>query len=420
MTDPTHSLNPDLLRAQFPALRQEINGQTAVYLDGPGGTQTPQRVIEAIGQALTLGISNQGGPFLASARTDAIVQQARQAIADLYNARTPEEIVFGQNMTSLTFAISRAIARTWQPDDEIVVTRLDHDANISPWLLAAEDRGVRVRWLDFNPTDCTLKLEMLPNLLNERTRLLAISFASNAVGTITDVRRAAQMAHAVGAWVYVDAVHYAPHDLIDVQALECDFLAASVYKFFGGHVGALYGKYAHLDSLRAYKVRPAPAAPAGKWETGTQNFEGLAGVTAAVDYLASLGGSEGARRERLVRAMAAIKAYEMGLSAQFLQGATAVPGLKVYGITDVERLAERTPTFAVSLAGYTPEEVATRLGEQGIYVWHGHYYAVAVMERLGLLDEGGLVRIGFVHYNTPAEVERVLAALKDLAANADT
>lgn len=419
MTDPIHSLNPDLLRVQFPALRQEINGQTAVYLDGPGGTQTPQRVIEAIGQVLTLGISNQGGPFLASARTDAIVQQARQAIADLYNARNPEEIVFGQNMTSLTFSISRAIARTWQPDDEIVVTRLDHDANISPWLLAAEDRGVRVRWLDFNPTDCTLKLEMLPNLLNERTRLLAISFASNAVGTITDVRRAAQMAHAVGAWVYVDAVHYAPHDLIDVQALDCDFLAASVYKFFGGHVGALYGKYAHLDSLRAYKVRPAPAAPAGKWETGTQNFEGLAGVTAAVDYLASLGGSTGARRERLVRAMAAIKAYEMGLSAQFLQGATAVPGLKVYGITDVERLAERTPTFAVSLAGYTPEDVATRLGEQGIYVWHGHYYAVAVMERLGLLDEGGLVRIGFVHYNTPAEVERVLAALKDLAATAD-
>ncbi len=409
-------LDPVPLRAQFPALQQIVSGQTAVYLDGPGGTQTPQSVIDAISQALTLGISNQGGPFLASIRTDAIVQAARAAIADLYNARNPEEIIFGQNMTSLTFAISRAIAQTWQPGDEIIVTRLDHDANISPWRLAAADRGVTVRWLDFDPTDCTLRLDTLPDLLNARTRLLAISFASNAVGTITDVRRAAQMAHAAGAQVYVDAVHYAPHDLIDVQALDCDFLAASVYKFFGGHVGALYGRYELLDALPAYKVRPAPAKPAGKWETGTQSFESLAGVTAAVNYLAAISGAAETRRQQLVQAMARIKAYEMGLSDYFLRRATAVAGLKVYGITDVERLAERTPTFAISLAGYTPEEVATRLGAQGIYVWHGHYYAVAVMERLGLLDKGGLVRIGFVHYNTYAEADRVLAALAQLAA----
>lgn len=409
-------LDPVPLRAQFPALQQVVNGQTAVYLDGPGGTQTPQSVIDAIGQALTLGISNQGGPFLTSARTDAIVQAARAAIADLYNARNPEEIVFGQNMTSLTFAISRAIAQTWQPGDEIIVTRLDHDANISPWLLAAADRGVTVRWLDFDPTDCTLRLDTLPDLLSARTRLLAISFASNAVGTITDVRRAVQMAHAAGAQVYVDAVHYAPHDLIDVQALDCDFLAASVYKFFGGHVGALYGRYELLEALPAYKVRPAPAKPAGKWETGTQSFESLAGVTAAVNYLAAIGGAAETRRQQLVQAMARIKAYEMGLSDYFLRRATAVAGLKVYGITDVERLAERTPTFAISLAGYTPEEVATRLGAQGIYVWHGHYYAVAVMERLGLLDKGGLVRIGFVHYNTHTEADHVLAALAQLTA----
>ncbi len=412
----TLPLDPVPLRAQFPALQQEVNGQTAVYLDGPGGTQTPQSVIDAISRALTLGISNQGGPFLTSARADAIVQEARAAIADLYNARTPEEIVFGQNMTSLTFAISRAIAQTWQPGDEIIVTRLDHDANISPWLLAAADRGVTVRWLDFDPADCTLRLESLPDLLNARTRLLAISYASNAVGTITNVQRAAQMAHQAGALVYVDAVHYAPHDLIDVQALGCDFLAASVYKFFGGHVGALYGRYELLDALPAYKVRPAPAKPAGKWETGTQSFESLAGVTAAVNYLAAIGGQASTRRQQLVQAMTRIKAYEMGLSDYFLRRATAVAGLRVYGITDVERLSERTPTFAVSLAGYTPEEVATRLGAQGIYVWHGHYYAVAVMERLGLLERGGLVRIGFVHYNTHAEADRVLAALAQLAA----
>ncbi|MCB8968705.1 MAG: cysteine desulfurase-like protein [Ardenticatenaceae bacterium] len=416
MSTITPSLNPDPLRAQFPALQQQVNGKTAVYLDGPGGTQVPQRVIDAISQALSLGISNHGGPFITSERSDAITDAARAAIADLYNARNPEEIVFGQNMTSLTFAISRAIARTWQSGDEIILTRLDHDANISPWLLAAADKGVTVHWLDCDPTDCTLRLDMLPALLNERTRLVAVTFASNAVGSISDIQHVIKMAHAVGAWVYVDSVHYAPHGLIDVQALDCDFLVASVYKFFGGHVGALYGKYELLDALTAYKVRPAPDKPAGKWETGTQSFESLAGVTAAIDYLADIGEEGGTRRQRLVQAMARIQAYEMSLSERFLRGATAVPGLKVYGITDIENLAQRTPTFAVSLAGYTPEEVATHLGKQGIFVWHGHYYAVAVMERLGLLDKGGLVRIGFCHYNTPAEVDAVLAALTALAA----
>ena len=408
-------LDPTPLRAQFPALQLEVNGQTAVYLDGPGGTQTPQNVIDAMSGYLAHGGSNSGGPFLTSRHTDETVTAARQAMQDLYNARRPEEIVFGQNMTSLTFAVSRAIAQTWQPGDEIVVTRLDHDANISPWLMAAEERGVIVRWLDFDPADCTLKLETLPDLLSEKTRLVAVTYASNAVGSITDVRRVVKMAHEAGAWVYVDSVHYAPHGLIDVQALDCDFFVSSAYKYFGPHTGVLYGKYDLLDSLRAYKVRPAPSRPAGKWETGTQSFESLAGVTAAVDYLAVIGGGEGDRRQRLVRAMAKIKRYEMGISARFLQGATKVPGLRVYGVTDVENLEKRTPTFAVSLAGYSAEQVAARLGEQGIFVWHGHYYAVAVMERLGLLDRGGLVRIGFVHYNTPAEVDRVLAALTSLA-----
>jgi cysteine desulfurase family protein (TIGR01976 family) len=411
MSTQTPLLDPIPLRAQFPALQLEVNGKTAVYLDGPGGTQVPQRVIDAISEALTVGISNHGGPFFTSARSDAIVEAARVAMMDFYNARRPEEIVFGQNMTSLTFAISRAIARAWQPGDEIILTRLDHDANISPWLLAAEDKGVTVRWLDFNPADCTLNLNDLPNLLTDRTRLLAITYASNAVGTMNDVATAVQMAHAVGALAYVDSVHFAPHGLVDVQALDCDFLVSSAYKYFGPHTGILYGKYQLLDSLTAYKVRPASNQPPGKWETGTQSFESLIGVAAAVEYVASIGGPEGTRREQLVRAMAQIKEYEMALSDRFLRGATAVPGLHVYGITDLERLDERTPTFAISLDEYTPAEVAARLGEQGIFVWDGHYYAIAVMERLGLLDKGGLVRIGFVHYNTADEVDQVLAAL---------
>ncbi|MFQ5401155.1 MAG: cysteine desulfurase-like protein [Anaerolineae bacterium] len=408
-------MNSKRLRSQFPALQQKVNGQTAVFLDGPGGTQSPQSVIDALSGYLAFGSSNLGGPFLTSRHADEVVAGARQAMADLLNARLPQEIAFGQNMTSLTFSFSRALAHTWQPGDEIILTRLDHDANISPWLLAAADRGVTVRWLDFDPADCTLQLEVLPDLLSAKTRLLAITAASNAVGTITDLKAAVQLAHDAGALVFVDSVHYAPHGLLDVQALDCDFLACSVYKFFGPHTGVLYGKYDHMEQLHAYKVRPAPANPPGKWETGTQSFESLAGVTAAVNYLAQIGGSEGSRRERLVRAMARIKQHEMGLSEHFLKGAVDVPGLRVYGITDIERLAQRTPTFAVSLKGYTPEEVATRLGEQGIFVWHGHYYAIAVMERLGLLDKGGLVRIGFVHYNTLEEVDRVLSALRALA-----
>jgi cysteine desulfurase family protein (TIGR01976 family) len=413
MSNQTDSFNPAQWRQQFPALQQEVNGQTAVYLDGPGGTQVPQGVISAMSTYLAQGGSNTGGPFLTSQRSDAIVTAARAAVADLLNAR-PREIAFGQNMTSLTFSLSRALARRWQPGDEIIVTKLDHDANISPWLLAAEERGVTVRWLDFDPADCTLRLDRLPDLLNEKTRLLAITAASNAVGTIPDITRAIRLTHDAGALVYIDAVHYTPHGPLDVQAIGCDFLACSSYKWFGPHTGVLYGKYGLLEDLTAYKVRPAPAHAPGKWETGTQSFESLAGVTAAADYLAQLGDPVGDRRLQLRQAMGRIKQYEQTISRRFLEGATAVSGLKLYGISDVERLDERTPTFAVSLEGYTPQQVATRLGQQGIFVWSGHYYAIAVMERLGLLDRGGLVRIGFVHYNTLDEVDRVLNALDEL------
>ena len=413
MTEQNDSFNPVPWRAQFPALQLRVNGETAVYLDGPGGTQTPQSVIDAMSGYLQGGSSNLGGLFRTSEETGKVVAAARQALADMLNARS-EEIAFGQNMTSLTFSFSRALSRTWQPGDEIIVTRLDHDANISPWLMAAADRGVTVRWLDFNTADCTLNLDDLADLLNEKTRLLAITAASNAVGSITDIPRAVRMAHAGGALVYVDAVHYAPHGLIDVQAWDCDFLACSVYKFFGPHTGVLYGKYDLMDSLTAYKVRPASPKSPEKWETGTQSFESLAGVTAAVNYIAAIGGKTGDRRQRIHLAMERIKVYEMALSERFLRGVADMPGLKVYGITDIEQLDQRTPTFAVSLAGYTPAQLAARLGEQGIFVWNGHYYAIAVMERLGLLDKGGLVRIGFAHYNTMAEVDRLVKTLQKI------
>jgi cysteine desulfurase family protein (TIGR01976 family) len=415
MTESNNYIEVDKLRRQFPALQRTVNGRLLSFLDGPGGTQVPQSVIDAMSNYLANGSSNLGGPFLTSYEADLVVDNARLALQDFLNARRPEEIAFGQNMTSLTFAVSRAISRTWQPGDEIILTRLDHDANISPWLMAAEERGVKVRWLDFDPSDCRLKLSSLPELLNERTRLVAISYASNAVGSISDIKEVTRLAHKKGALVYVDSVHYAPHGLIDVQDLDCDFLVCSTYKFFGPHQGVLYGKYELLDNLTAYKVRPAPSKPAGKWETGTQSFESLAGSTAAVEYLASIGGSEGTRRQRIARAMAATKEYEQELSERFLRGAAEVAGLQVFGITDIETLENRTPTFAVRLDGYTTEAVAARLGEQGIFVWHGHYYAVAVMERLGLLDQGGLVRIGFVHYNTFDEVDDVLTALRELA-----
>ena len=414
MSTQTPLLDPIPLRAQFPALQLEVNGKTAVFADGPGGTQSPQSVIDAMGSYLEYGSSSPGASFLTSQYGIEIIAQARQAMADFLNAE-PNEIVFGQNMTSLTFSISRAIARTWQAGDEIILTRLDHDGNISPWLMAAEEKGVIVRWLDFDTTNGMMSLETLPDLLNEKTKLLAISYACNALGSITDVAKAIEMAHAQNCLTFVDAVHFAPHGLVDVVALDCDFLACSAYKFYGPHTGVLYGKKEYLESLTAYKVRPATNESPGKWETGNQSYESLAGVTAAVNYIAALGGSEGDRRARIEKAVKIVKDYEIEISKRFLTGVTAVPGLKVYGLTDIERLDERTPTFAISIDGVHPAEIGKVLGEQGIFVYTGHYYAIETIKRLGLLESGGLVRIGFVHYNTFEEVDRVIDALKTLA-----
>jgi len=398
-------------RDRFPALSRLVDGRPAVYLDGPGGTQVPDSVIAAISGYLRAGGSNHDGPFVTSQYSDEITEEARKAMADLFNASEPAEIAFGQNMTSLTLSVSRAISHTWRSGDEVVVTRLDHDANVWPWVIAAREQDVTVRFADFDPATGVLSPDAVRAVITDRTRLVAVSHASNALGSIVDVAEVTAAAHEVGALAYVDAVHYTPHGIVDVQAVDADFLVASAYKFFGPHTGVLYGKRQWLESIEAVKIRPAPADPPGKWETGTQSFESLAGVTAAVDYLASLGTGSG-RREALESGMGAIATYEQGLSARFLAGVAETPGIGLFGVPSPDG---RTPTFAVSVAGVAPDEVAAMLGAIGIFVWSGHYYAVEVMTRLGVIDDGGLVRIGFVHYTTPEDVDLVIDALAAIA-----
>jgi cysteine desulfurase family protein (TIGR01976 family) len=406
------------LRTEFPALQEERHGRPFIFLDGPGGTQVHRSVIEAMSRYLVEANSNFHGEFLYSQRTDETAWSAREAMADLLNATRPEEIVFGPNMTTLTFNLSRAIGRTLSPGDEIVVTRLDHDANIAPWL-ALQERGAVVRHVDFDPADCTLDMEALAEAITPRTRMVALGYASNAVGTINDVARAAELAHAVGAWVYVDAVHYAPHGPIDVQALGCDLLVCSAYKFFGPHQGALYGRYDLLDELPAYKVRPAGDAPPDKFETGTQSFEAMAGTAAAVDYLASVGRRYGGvpeqgRRAELVAGMGAIRAYERELCRRLVDGLKVIPGLHFFGITDPARFEQRVPTVSFRMDGLLPHEISRRLDEANIFAWAGNFYALAVTRRLGVEAEGGLLRIGLVHYNTAEEVDTLLGVLDDL------
>ncbi len=412
------------LRTEFPALQQRVGGRPLIFMDGPGGTQVHGSVIDAMGRYFTEANSNAGGLFLYSQRTGETEKSAREALSDLLNASRPEEIVFGPNMTSLTFNLSRAIGRTLSPGDEIVVTHLDHDANIAPWR-ALEERGIVIRHADFDPTDCTLDMGGLEKAITARTKLVAMGYASNAVGTINDVAQAASLAHAAGAWLYVDAVHYAPHGPIDVQALDCDLLVCSVYKFFGPHVGALYGRFHLLESLPAYKVRPAHDEPPHKFETGTLSFEAMAGATAAVDYLASVGhryGSELAarysgfkgRRLDLKTGMEAIRVYETALCRRLLTGMQEIPGLRIYGITDPMRLDQRVPTLSFTLEGVSPQEIARRLNKANIFAWDGNFYALAVTERLGLEDRGGLLRVGLVHYNTAEEVDLLLGVLADM------
>jgi cysteine desulfurase family protein (TIGR01976 family) len=415
------------VRKQFPALALQDAGRSAVYFDGPGGTQVPQRVIDAIAFYLANNNANHGGLFRTSRASDAMVVTAHEAMADFLNAPSAQEICFGPNMTTLTFAFSRALGRGLAPGDEILITRLDHDADRAPWL-ALTERGAVVRELEFNPEDCTLRLDHLANLLNERTRIVAVGYASNAVGTINPIKRIAAMVHEANpqARLWVDAVHYAPHGPIDVQDLGCDFLVCSPYKFFGPHAGVVWGRYELLDALQAYKVRPAGDLPPDKFETGTGSFEAQAGVMAAIEYLAEVGTVYGAefggrfpgfrgRRLALKQAMAAVQAYERQLFERFVAGLLAIPGLTFYGICDPARFGERTPTAAFRLAGHAPDEVAGHLAGRGVYVANGNFYALAVTEALELETSGGVVRAGLAHYNTAEEVDYCLECLRELA-----
>ena len=407
------------IRAQFPSLSQTVNNHPAAFLDGPGGTQVPQRVIDAISNYLRRDNANTCGAYSTSRHTDAMLAEARAAMADFLNCAA-DEIVFGPNMTTLTYAMSRAIGRDLGPCDEILVTRLDHDANVSPWL-ALEEKGVTIRWAEFNEEDCALDLADLASKINKNTKLVAIGYASNAVGTVNPVKEIVRLAHAAGALAYVDAVHYGPHGVIDVQDLDCDFLVCSTYKFFGPHMGVLFGKREHLARLRPYKVRPLTDAVPFRWEWGTLNHECIAGITACVDYIASLGRSStesGTRREAIVAAFEAIHNYEHGLMERLIAGLNQIHKLKIYGITDPARFSKRCPTLAVRVidqtADQTPLALATKLGDRGIFTWDGNYYALNVTERLDVEKSGGFLRIGLVHYNTAEEVDRLLAALQEI------
>jgi cysteine desulfurase family protein (TIGR01976 family) len=415
---PTLSELVPSLRRQFPALAREHDGQPVVYFDGPAGTQVPQRVIEAIGDYLAHKNANHGGAFASSRESDALLDEAHRAAAQFVGASDPECIAFGQNMTSLTFAISRSLATTWKPGDEIIVTRLDHDANVSPWTLAARDAGATVKMIDLDREHCTLDLEQFRRAITSKTKLVAVGCASNATGGINPVREICGWAKAAGALTYLDAVHYAPHGLIDVQAWGCDFLACSAYKFFGPHLGILWGRRELLEKLPAYKVRPAPDTLPGKWMTGTQSHEAIAGALAAIDYLADLGrelASEDLpdRRAALVAAFRGIVPYEQQLAAKLLEGFESLDAIKVWGLCSSDRLSERVPTFSITHAWLSPLELVQKLDEQGIYAWHGNYYALNLSEALGH-EPNGMVRIGMVHYNTPEEVERLLEVLGGL------
>ena len=404
------------VRAQFPSLQLKVNGQPAAFLDGPAGTQVPQQVIDAIRNYYLTSNANTCGAFLTSRANDAMIASARAAMADFFHC-APDEVVFGQNMTTITFALARAIGRELAAGDEIVVTTLDHDANVAPWR-ALEEKGVVIRQVDIREADCTLDLDDLRRKITSRTKLVAVGYASNAVGTINPVAEITKMAHAAGAMMFIDAVHYAPHGPIDVRALDCDFLVCSPYKFFGPHMGTLYGKRERLLQFKPYKVRPAYDTLPDRWETGTQVQELIAGIAAAVDYLASVGRhhdpSATDRRTALLAAYRVTHQHEMALLARLLEGLRTIPGVRIFGITDPARFSERCSTISIRIGDHHPTAIAKFLGERGIFTWDGNYYALNLTERLGVESTGGLLRIGLVHYNTPDEVDRLLSALRDL------
>jgi cysteine desulfurase family protein (TIGR01976 family) len=416
-TPATPTLDTTWVRAQFPSLQLRVNNHPVAFLDGPAGTQVPQQVITAVQNYFLSSNANTCGAFETSRRNDAILANAREAMADFFHCDA-DEIIFGQNMTTITFALARAIARDLKPGDEIIVTTLDHDANVAPWR-ALEEKGIVIRQAEIKEQDCTLDLEDLKRKLSSKTRLVAVGYASNAVGTINPVVEITKLAHAAGALMFIDAVHYAPHGPIDVRALDTDFLACSPYKFFGPHMGALYGKREHLLRFQPYKVRPAPDTLPDRWETGTQVQELIAGIAAAVDYIAEVGRHHDPRakdrRAALQSAYQVTRDHEMKLLAQLVPGLLAIPGLKFYGITDSQNFDNRCSTVSVRIGNHEPVQIAKFLGDRGIFTWDGNYYALNLAERLGVAEKGGFLRIGLVHYNTTEEVTRLLSALGDFA-----
>lgn len=418
----SQTLDPGLYRSYFPSLAHSVHAHPAIYFDNPGGTQVPRQVIDGMVAYLQTANANTCGAFLTSQRTDETIAAARQAMADFLHAASPGEIIFGPSMTTLTFAFSRSLGRTLRPGDEIVVTVLDHDANVAPWQALAES-GAVIRMVDVCSPEATLDMEGMRAAINERTTLVAVGYASNALGTINDVATIISWAHEVGALAWIDAVQFAPHGPIDVQELDADFLVCSAYKFFGPHLGILYGKHEHLTRFPAYKVRPAPDEPPDCWEMGTLNHEGLAGLLGAIAYLEMLGRAQCAhypeaylaykgRQRDLKLAMQAIKDYERGLSARLLAGLSEIKDLQIYGISDPTRLCWRVPTVACTLGDHAPRALAEYLAAHGIFAWDGNYYALGIMERLGLQERGGALRLGMAHYNTLDEIERVLDCLE--------
>lgn len=404
----------DDIRARFPALALSDAGGPRIYLDNPAGTQVPHEVIARMTDALTRTNANLDGYFTTSKLAGELVDEAHQAAADFYNARSASEIVFGHNMTTLTLHFSRCLAKDFRAGDEIVLTRMDHDGNVAPWLLVAEDKGLTVRWMDFDPQTGEFPDDALDKVLTDKTRLVAFGYASNCTGTINDAKRFCDRARAAGALSYVDAVQFAPHGVIDVQALGCDFLVSSSYKWFGPHLGILYGRREVLEKTFAYRVRPAGSALPGKFETGTGPHETYAGMLGALDYLSSLG--EGpTRRARLVSGMQRLNGYEMGITRRLIAGLKEVKGLRIRGITSENALHRRVPTVSFTLSGHHPDDLAKAFARDNIFVWSGHNYAVEPVTRMGLMEAGGLLRVGPAHYNTEAEVASLLSSLNRIA-----
>ena len=409
----------EAVRGRFPALSLTDQGRRRIYLDNPAGTQVPRAVADAVSHCLLATNANLGGFFSTTVAAQQIVDDAHQAMADFLGAASPEEVIIGANMTTLTYHMSRTLGRTFRPGDEIVLTRMDHEGNVSPWLQLAEDLGLTVRWLPFDRQSWQVEETALAALLSDRTRLVALNYASNLTGAINRVKALTRMAKEAGALVYVDAVQFAPHGLIDVQDLGCDFLVCSAYKFFGPHMGILWGRREVIDGLKPYKCRCSSDGLPERFELGTPQIELMAGLSAAVGHFESLGaaaGEGGSRRRKIAAAFRGSIAYENPLAQRLIDGLSDIPGLTIHGITDPRRLAERVPTVSFTVEGIAPETIVRQTSAENIFVWSGHNYAWEVVHQLGIPADRGVVRIGIAHYNTAQEIDETLESVHRIVA----